>query len=309
MNFIWFLVAIVLFYFLYWYTLSFIIFLPSIPLMNFIVYLEENSKKRWAKILLIPIFIIAFILGTLLPCAIFGMGMGVTVLNFVEKATYPIIYFLIAGFGAFTISAPNGESSFPGMMISLAAYIITVTISKFSIFSEITLDFLMNIVFMGLGLLFAVGVVFLIINFLDEKISKKSKNQIEFQQKPKKRLTLGVYLISILFIILGGLWVIGFLFYPFRELVAYFIWGAPIFVGGIGMIARKYWALRLSQIILVLSVLQIFIMIPIIILKANTFNLFAFSMVLFIFIILFGLPLWFLFKKSTVAQFKNINSS
>lgn len=309
MNFIWFLVAIVLFYFLYWYALSLIIFLPSMPLMSFIVYLEENSKKRWAKILLIPTFIVAFILGTLLPCAIFGMGMGVTVLNFVQEVTYPFIYFLIAGIGAFTIFAPSGESSFPGMIISLVAYIITVTISKFSIFSEITIDFLMSIFFGGAGLLLVIGVVFLIIGFLDEKISKRSENKIEFQQESKKKLTLGVYIISILFIVLGGLWVIGFLFYPSREFLAYFIWGAPLLVGGMGMLIRKYWALRLSQIVLVLSSLQVIIMVPITILETNAFNLFAFLIVLLFFIIFFGLPLWFLFKKSTVVQFKNINSS
>jgi len=309
MNFIWFLVAIALFYFLYWYALSLIIFLPSMPLIGFISYLEENAeKKRWAKNALIPTFILAFILGTFLPCAIFGMGMGVTVLNFVEKATYPIIYFLIAGFGAFTISAPNGESSFPGMMISLTAYIITVTISKFSIFSEITIDFLINIVLGGAGLLLIIGIVFLIIEFLDKKISKKDEDNIESHQEAKKKLSIGVYIISILFIILGVLWVVGFLFYPSREFLAYFIWGAPFLVSGIGMLIRKYWALRLSQIILVLSSLQVIVMVPITILEAKVFNLFAFLIVLLIFIIFFGLPLWFLFKKSTVAQFKNINS-
>jgi len=279
------------------------------PLIGFISYLEENIEKRWAKIVLTPTFILAFILGTFLPCAIFGMGMGVTVLNFVEEATYPIIYFLIAGFGAFTISAPSGESSFSGMIISLVAYIITVTISKFSIFSEITIDFLMSIFFGGAGLLLLIGVVFLIIGFLDKKISKRSENKIGFQQKSKKKLTLGVYIISILFIVLGSLWVVAFLFYPSREFLAYFIWGTPLLVGGIGMLIRKYWALRLSQIILVLSSLQVIVMVPITILGTKVFNLFAFLVVLLIFIIFFGLPLWFLFKKSTVVQFKNINSS
>ena len=309
MNFIWFLLAIVLFYFLYWYALSLIIFLPSMPLIGFIGYLEENAEKRWAKIALIPTFILAFVLGTFLPCAIFGMGMGVTVLNFVEEATYPIIYFLIAGFGAFTISAPSGESSFPGMIISLTAYIITVTISKFSIFSEITIDLLMSIFWVGSGLLLLIGVVFLIIGFLDEKISKRSENKIEIQQESKKKLTLGVYIISILFIVLGGLWVVGFLFYPSRELLGYFIWGAPLLVGGIGMLKRKYWALRLSQIVLVLSALQGIIMVLIVLFRAKEFDIFPLLIWLFVFFVFFGLPMWFLFKRSTVAQFIKLNTS
>ena len=304
MNFIWFLLSIVLYYILFWQVLSFIIFLPSMPLMGFIGYLEKNIEKRWAKFALIPTFILAFILGTFLPCAIFGMGMGVTVLNFVERATYPIIYFIIAGIGAFTISAPSGESSFAGMVISLIAYTISITISGFSAFSSITIDFLMNIVFIGLGLLLIIGIVFLIIGFLDNKISKKSENKIITQHESKKKLTLGVYIISILFIILGGLWVVSFLFYLSHKLLAYFIWGAPLFIGGIGMLVRKYWALRLSQITLVLTALQIIIIIPIAIYEAKSFNLFGFSIVLLLFIIFCGLPLLFLFKKSTVIQFK-----
>ena len=169
MNFVWFLIAIILFYIFYWYFLSLIIFLPSMPVMSLVVYLTENTEKRWVKIALIPTIILAFILGTFLPCAIFGMGMGVTVLRFVGEATYPIIYFLIAGFGAFTISAPGGETSFPGMLISLITYIITVTISKFALFSGITIDFLFDLfLILGIGFLI-IGILFFIITSLKEK--------------------------------------------------------------------------------------------------------------------------------------------
>lgn len=172
MNFVWFLLSIILFYIFYWYFLSLIIFLPSMPVMGLVVYLTENTKKRWAKTALIPTIVLAFILGTFLPCAIFGMGMGVTVLRFVGEATYPIIYFLIAGFGAFIISAPNGETSFSGMLISLIIYIMTVTISEFTLFSGITIDFLFDLFFiLAIGLLL-IGILFFIITFLKEKITK-----------------------------------------------------------------------------------------------------------------------------------------
>jgi len=310
MNFIWFLLAIVLFYFLYWYALSFIIFLPSMPIMGFIGYLTKNAEKKWAKIAFIPTIILAFILGTFLPCAIFGMGMGITVLNFTDEATYPLIYFILAGFAAFAISAPSRETSPPGMIISLAAYIITITVSKFSIFSEMTIDFLMNIFWVALVLLILIGIVFLIITFLDEKITKKSENNIKPQQESRRRLTIGVYLLSILFIVLGGLWVIVFLFYPFQEFLRYFIWGAPLLIGGIGMLIRKYWALRLSQIVLVLNNLQVFIMITILLFRTKEFefNIFRILIALFMLFIFFIFPMWFLFKRSTVAQFKNINN-
>lgn len=116
---------------------------------------------------------------------------------------------------------------------------------------------------------------------------------------------MGVYIISILFIVLGGLWVVAFLFYPSREFLAYFIWGAPLLVGGIGMLTKKYWVLRLSQIILVLSSLQVIAMVPIAMIEAKVFNLFAFLIVILFFIIFFGLPLWFYSKNLPLLNLKN----
>jgi hypothetical protein len=99
------------------------------------------------------------------------------------------------------------------------------------------------------------------------------------------------------------LWVTGFLIHPADELLGYFIWGLPLVVGGIGMLRKKYWALRLSQVTLVLTALQSVVAIPIALLNAKELDL---SGILFAFLILFiiGLPIWFLFKKSTVIQFK-----
>jgi hypothetical protein len=229
------------------------------------------------------------------------MGTGLIALYFAENATHPLIYFLLAGFNAFTISAPNGETSLPGILISLASYVITVTISKFALFSAITTVFLMKLALLGLGLLILVGIVSIIINFLDRKISKTS--EFELQQEPDGELSIGVYIVSILFIVLGVLWVTGFLIHPADELLGYFIWGLPLVVGGIGMLRKKYWALRLSQVTLVLTALQSVVVIPIALLNAKELDL---SGILFAFLILFiiGLPIWFLFKKSTVIQFK-----
>jgi len=301
MNFILFLLVTICFYILYWHVLYPLISLPAMPIVYFIGYLTEHPEKRWTKIVLVLTFIISFIFGTLLPAAIFGMGTGLIALYFAENATHPLIYFLLAGFNAFTISAPNGETSLPGILISLASYVITVTISKFALFSAITTVFLMKLALLGLGLLILVGIVSIIINFLDRKISKTS--EFELQQEPDGELSIGVYIVSILFIVLGVLWVTGFLIHPADELLGYFIWGLPLVVGGIGMLRKKYWALRLSQVTLVLTALQSVVVIPIALLNAKELDL---SGILFAFLILFiiGLPIWFLFKKSTVIQFK-----
>jgi|GEM_PF-3730353 len=304
MNFIWFLLATILFYLFYWYVLSWIIlFPPSIPIMVFIRYLTEHTEKRWTKIALIPTFVIGFIIGTLLPSAIFGMGTGVIALNFAEKATHPLIYFLLAGFSAFTISAPTGETSLLGMLISLVSYVITVTISKFTLFSTVTIGFLTNLALWGLGFLILVGIVSWFISFLDTKITKRT--EFELQQEPDGKLSIGVYIFSILSIVLGMLWVISFLIYPVSELLGYFICGVPLLVGGIGMLREKYWALRVSQVIFVVFALQCAVAIPIYLL--NNAKKLGLSDILFAFFILFifiGLPIWFLFRKSTVLQFK-----
>ena len=113
-------------------------------------------------------------------------------LYFAENATHPLIYFLLAGFFAFTISAPNGETSLPGMLISLASYVITVTISKFALFSAITTVFLTELALWGLGLLILVVIVSGIINFLDRKISKTT--EFELQQEPDGKLSIGVFI-------------------------------------------------------------------------------------------------------------------
>ena len=169
MNFVWFLVEVAVFNLFFWRVLSIVIFLPSVPIVGLIGYLTENSEKKWARIALVPTMIIGFIVGTLLPCAVFGMGMGLIALQFTGKATYPIIYFLLAGIGAFVISAPSGETSAPGMLISFFAYLLTVVIQRFAIFSGITISTLFYVAWWGLGILVLIGIISGIVNYLVKK--------------------------------------------------------------------------------------------------------------------------------------------
>jgi len=76
MNFILFLVVLVLFYLYYWGGLVLIISLPCIPIATFIIYLTEQNKNKLARIALVPTCVIGFIIGTIWPCGIFGMGIG-----------------------------------------------------------------------------------------------------------------------------------------------------------------------------------------------------------------------------------------
>ena len=76
-------------------------------------------------------------------------------------------------------------------------------------------------------------------------------------------------------------------------------------VGGIGMLRKKYWALRVSQVILVFLALESAVVIPIALLNnAKKLDLSGILFAFFILFIFIGLPIWFLFRKSTVIQFK-----
>jgi len=152
-------------------------------------------------------------------------------------------------------------------------------------------------------------------NFLgeDRKISKSTETELELQQETRRRLSIGVYILSNIFIVLGGFGVIGYLIYPAPKLLSYFIWGIPYLVGGIGMLRRKYWALRFSQVFLILGALLGMVVTPVALLVLgvpeglDSFYIVDLVSILrgfFISFIFFGLPIWFLFRRSTVNQFK-----
>lgn len=149
---------------------------------------------------------------------------------------------------------------------------------------------------------------FAIIIFLNNKIRKKSKIEnvtklsAANHQKNKRKLSVGVYILSILLIIIGGIWILHSLI-ACDARVNYFIWGAVHLVGGIGLLRRKYWALRLNQVAFVLSALGCLLLIPIA-MSAEEIDPFIILIISFGFIIYIVAPLWFLFKKSTVDQFK-----
>ena len=304
MNFVWFVIASICFYILYWFLLSMIIFLPSMPIMGLVAYLSENSEKKWAKIAIPPTFVLAFLFGTLLPCAIFGMGMGLIASRFGTGVSLSFIYYILAGIAAFTISAPSGETSFFGSLISLGAYLLTIFIPRLTRFSEAMMDTLYTVAFGGLVLLVVIGVIVLVINFVAGKIRRRKATQRQVNQGSKKRLSVGVYIISILFIILGGNWVLSYFVDPRPEMAAYFTWGVCYLVGGIGMLARKYWALIFSRVFLIVGVVPALFLIPGLFIGGEKPDSIAIVATFVLMALFFGLPIWFLFRKSTKRQFK-----
>ena len=50
MNFVWFLVAVVVFNLFFWHVLSMVIFLPAVPVVGLISYLTENPEKNGLRL-------------------------------------------------------------------------------------------------------------------------------------------------------------------------------------------------------------------------------------------------------------------
>jgi len=146
------------------------------------------------------------------------------------------------------------------------------------------------------------------IKLTETKISTEPQQTI-----PEKKLSIGVRILSILFIACGGILIFNFLSQTRRgyteDVLFYIIGGAGMLIGGIGMLKRKYWALKLTQALVIMWGVVLCLAMTLSLTRRlghgqinqgySGFPLFA-----LIFSIFFALPLWFFFKKSTVDQFK-----
>jgi hypothetical protein len=127
MNFIWFVVALVIFEILFWYYIFMILGLPGMGAMALLVYATENAWRKWVKWLLLPpARALAFIFGMVLIAFVYGGALALIAQHFAENASYPWIYWVICGIAAAGIMAPSGETNLLAMLLSLASYILVV---------------------------------------------------------------------------------------------------------------------------------------------------------------------------------------
>lgn len=178
-NSIWFILAIIFFDIFYWYFISLLLFIPQMPVMALVVYAEENSYKKWVRRFLFPIALtIGFIVGILIPCSIFGGGLGLIALYFAENATYPLVYFIIAGFSAFTIVAPSGETSLLGSFVSLFAFLMVILKTSIGLVMGGTLAWIYGIFWLILiivGLIIIGSGILISSNFIVRRFILKNK--------------------------------------------------------------------------------------------------------------------------------------
>ena len=178
-NFIWFILAIIFFNIFYWYFIFMLLSIPQMPVMILIAYAAENSYKIWIRRFLLPIALIAgFIVGTLIPCVIFGGGLGLIALNFVENITFPLVYFIIAGFSAFAIAAPSGETNLAGQFISLFTFLIVILKTSMELVMGGLFDWIYGIfwlTFIIAGLIIIGFAIVAISNFIVKRFIIKNK--------------------------------------------------------------------------------------------------------------------------------------
>lgn len=127
MNFVWFIIVLVLFEVLFWHYILMILGLPGMAAMPLLIYATENTWRKWIKWLLLPVaMVLAFIFGTGLIAFVYGGTLALIAQHFAENTSYPWIYWVICGIAAFYIMAPSGETNLLAMLLSLVSYLLVI---------------------------------------------------------------------------------------------------------------------------------------------------------------------------------------
>lgn len=160
MNFIWFIIVLVLFEVLFWYYIFMILGLPGMVAMALLIYATENSWRKWVKWLLLPVAtVLAFIFGTGLIAFVYGGTLALIAQHFAENSSYPWIYWGICGIAAFYIMAPSGETNLLAMLLSLGSFLAVVFSSVVTGALGLLLAIVVGVIqlVVGIGLLVLLG--------------------------------------------------------------------------------------------------------------------------------------------------------
>jgi hypothetical protein len=123
-NFVWFIVSLVIFYWLFWKILSLILALPSMGMVVVLGWANEGEPSLFKRLIKWPAFIIARLFGTELQTFTYGIGAGLLAATFAFDSTYPWFYYLVGGLFAITMTAPSGEGNWIGRLEALGLFIV-----------------------------------------------------------------------------------------------------------------------------------------------------------------------------------------
>lgn len=178
MNFVWFIIGLLIWGFLFWNFISVMLGAVSLPFINLFTFASENKEKLWAKVVSPIAIIFMFLFGTLFICVIYGGGIGLLALIFAGKAIYPMPYFIIAGICAFSIIAPSGETNTLGMVLSLLSYIVVVNIHKIASLMGTTIGYFISLIQMilwiAIPLIIVLWIILGILNLFKGKTKTKT---------------------------------------------------------------------------------------------------------------------------------------
>lgn len=209
MNFIWFIVVVVIFEILFWHYIFMILGLPGMGAMAILIYATENTWRKWIKWLLLPVAVVlAFIFGTALIAFVYGGALALIAQHFAENASYPWIYWIICGIAAFYIMAPSGETNLLAMLLSLASYLLVI----FSNILTGILGGILTIVATIFQLVVGIAILglicyglFLACNWILDKIYLRGKYQ-ETESLQRNIALFKGYVLAYLLWILSPLW-------------------------------------------------------------------------------------------------------
>lgn len=107
-----------------------VIYIPAMGIIPILAWVTGGEKTVTKRFMLIPLLIISFIFGVVIPAVFYSAGIFTIVLNFMDKASYPWIYVVIGGLLCLWFASPKGETNAIAMLCSIVSYGLFMTIMK-----------------------------------------------------------------------------------------------------------------------------------------------------------------------------------
>ena len=128
MNFVMFAISLICFGYLFWHVLMLVIFLPTMGVLPLLMWVTDGERTRAKRVLFLPVLLLSFLFGTLLPAVFYSGGIYAITSHFAQQATHAWIYVGLGGLLCFWFAAPSGETSLLAIVTSLTCYILFMTL-------------------------------------------------------------------------------------------------------------------------------------------------------------------------------------
>jgi hypothetical protein len=132
--------------------------------------------------------------------------------------------------------------------------------------------------------------------FVEEDFSSEKYVAVPAKKLLKKPLSFGVVLLTIFLFIIGTLEL--FTFFKSSSLNFHIVWSCLAIASGIGLLLQKFWAYRLTQVLLIINILTapFYFFLP-------DFKTQVFKIIVGVWIVINGVILWYLSRKNIKEQF------